>query len=191
MTFRAFLLVVLAIGWWRVPAALGSAVGSERGGDTGPAVRASVAFYGLAIGALSVVLAWMSGPILDWLEVDTETFRIAAGLATAGIGLGRALGWGTGPEVVGTGTKPGEVLANAWPVAYPVLFGPLTLLAAVSVGSDHGVWLVLSAVLCAVALSVAMSRISRRRWAPSLVRGVGVLLMVLAVALIFDGLRDV
>ncbi len=180
MTLRAFMLVAVAVGWWRVPAAFGHAPGPG---------RRSIAIQAAVVAAVMVVLAWFSGPILDGLDVDTETFRIASGLTIAVLGLARVLGWGSRPEGFDVDAA---LVGLLWPVAYPVLLGPSTVLAAVSVGSDHGVLLVAVAAVAGGLFAVAISSVSGRPiWSQSLVRLGGVALIVLAVALIFDGLRDI
>ncbi|MCP4961483.1 MAG: hypothetical protein GY925_19735 [Actinomycetia bacterium] len=180
MTLRAFLLVTVAVGWWRLPAAFGH--------GTGPG-RRNIAIQSAIVAAIAVCMAWVSGPILDGLAVDTETFRIATGLTITALGMARVLGWGSRPEPVDVDAG---VAGSLWPVAYPVLLGPSTVLAAVSVGSDHGVFLVLIAVASAALFAVVFSFLNGGgRWSGSLVRLGGVVLILLAVALVFDGLRDV
>lgn len=178
MTIRALLLVLLAVGWWRVPAATGGAAPK----------RALATGAGVVVAAMTV-LALVSGPLLDALDVDTETFRIATGLVASAVGVARMWGWGSGRE------DDAELAAPsgwAWPLAYPVLSGPLTVLAAVSVGSDHGVFAVLAAAVVGAVVTVALGgRSVPRPVAVTAVRLVGALLAVLGVALIFDGLRDV
>ena len=175
MTLRALLLVVLAVGWWRVPAATGGRAGMR---------PLAIAAAAVVVGA--VALASASGPILEGLDVDTETFRIATGLVTCAIGAGRIWGWGSHRE------DDAELNRWAWPLACPVLSGPLTVVAAVSVGSDHGVLAVASSALVGALLALALRSLSiPRPVAVTLVRLAGAVLAVLGVALIFDGLRDV
>ncbi len=186
MTARAILLVMMSVGWWRLAAA-----GNNQRLSAGTMVRA-----GAVVAGLVGVLAMASGPLLDALEVDTETFRIATGLAVLALGLARVLGWGLAAE------GPAEMASGwLWPVAYPVLIGPELVLVAISVGSDHGVLVTLLAAMFAAVLAILVSQLigvsdrPKRVWPTAVsaigVRGAGVVLVVLAVALVFDGLRDV
>lgn len=188
MTARALLLTVMALGWWRVPAALGSSVDSAEAHRRHRSLAVGCA---AVVGGAMTLLAWMSGPILDWLEVDTETFRIATGLVVAAVGLARTLGWGSRPEQVDTSDGRAGLAHNLWPVAYPVLSGPVTVAASISVGSDHGVALVVAGAVVGVGLTWFAGGLRGGGWAGHVVRFAGVVLMVLATALIFDGLRDV
>ncbi len=173
MTIRALILVVVSVGWWRMMTADGQPI------ERRLAQRAVV-----AVMVVMVAMAWVSGPVLSGLDVDTETFRIATGLSLAGLGLARTLGWGARPD-----PEPSPTWSWWWPVAYPMLLGPEALLVAVSVGSDHGVLAVGGpAAVGAIAALVVSQRPTLR---PERVRVMGVVLMVLAVALVFDGLRDI
>ena len=168
MTIRALILVVVSVGWWRVMTAEGQPI------ERRLAQRAAV-----AVVVVMVAMAWVSGPVLSWLDIDTETFRIATGLCLAGLGLARTLGWGARPD-----PEPSPTWSWWWPVTYPMLLGPAALLAAVSVGSDHGVFAVAGASVVAAVAALAASR--RPTHGPVRVRVMGVVLMLLAVALVFD-----
>jgi len=186
MTTRAIVLLVMSVGWWRLAAA-----SNNQRLSAATMVRAGAVVVGL-VGTLAMA----SGPLLDVLEVDTETFRIATGLAVLALGLARVLGWGLAAE------EPAEMASGwLWPVAYPVLIGPELVLVALSVGSDHGVLVTVLAAMFAAALAMLVSQLigvsdrPKRAWSTATgaigVRGAGIVLVVLAVALVFDGLRDV
>ncbi len=179
MTLRLILTLVVAVGWARVPAAL---AGFEPRRRRQLVLRASAALVGVAL-----VLAWLTGPLLEWGRVDHESFRIAAGLVLAAVGLTRLVGVELGEEGAGV------LAAGLVPVLYPVLLGPEAVLTFMSVGVDRGV--VFAAVGAALGglLALAASRAEALRaglWR-ALARLDGVALTVLAVALVFDGLRDV
>ena len=173
MTLRAMLLVVVSIGWWRMPRVV-------------PALRESATRAVFVVLCATLGLALVATPIIDGLDVDAETFRIAAGLVLIVSGAFRMFG-------VGASVEDGEH-SVAWlvPVAYPVLIGPETVLAVISVAADHGVWLVGLSSLIGAVLSLGATRIAFNSAAAKVfVRTGGAVTMLLAVALVFDGLRDV
>lgn len=173
MTLRAILLLFISVGWWRLPAA------------TTPPRR------GLVLGVcfatvLVVALALVSGLVLDVLDVDTETFRIATGLVVIATGAVRMFGVGAGVE------DYSGSLSWLAPFAYPVLIGPETVVVSLSIGADHGLILAVPVALVAAATAVFIAKASLRSSAAGLlVRATGVALIVLGVALVFDGLRDI
>ena len=173
MTIRALLLLLVSVGWWRLPAA------THAGRETARRAAAIVV-------ALMVVLALSADPLLELLDIDAETFRIATGLVLCVAGAARMLGAGTRVE-----DYSGR-LAWVVPLAYPVLIGPETVLAAISVGADHGVLVVTLVALAAATLTLFSSIVVVPRLIGTLlVRAGGVALVVLGVALVFDGLRAI
>jgi small neutral amino acid transporter SnatA (MarC family) len=143
----------------------------------------------LAWGAI-VVLAWFSGPLLEWLEITPETFRIAAGFTLALCGL-YVLARPVPPEE----PVPGGWWPSLWPVAFPRLLGPEMLALSVTTGSKEGV--AATAVAAAVALSLLglLGPVARRETADRVLlhlgRLVAVALLVVAVWLLIEGIRDV
>lgn len=173
MTLRAVLLLFISVGWWRLPAA------------TLPQRRSVVLGVSLATG-LVVALALVSGPVLDLLDVDSETFRIATGLVVIVAGAVRMFGVGARVE-----EYSGKMSWLA-PFAYPVLVGPETVVVSLSIGADHGLILAVPVALAAAAAALLVARSSLRSSAAGLVvRAAGVALLVLGVAMVFDGLRDI
>jgi len=173
VTLRAVLLLFISIGWWRVPAA---SVPPKRGLVLGVCFAT----------ALVAGLALVSGPVLDVLDVDTETFRIATGLVIIASGAVRMFGVGARVEDYSASVS--------WlaPFAYPVLIGPETVVVSLSIGADHGLILAVLVALAAAATAALIAKASLRSAAASLlVRAAGVALVVLGVALVFDGLRDI
>lgn len=140
----------------------------------------------LALGALG---GW-SGPILDALQITPETFRLAAGLIVGIAGLRTLVVERPAdePELDGWG-------AAAWPVAFPRLFTPETAALALTTGSQEGGMAVLGGAAAALALLNALGWLRRTertdRFLVRLGRMMSVLLMVMAVFLVVDGIRDV
>jgi small neutral amino acid transporter SnatA (MarC family) len=140
----------------------------------------------LAAVVLGIVAASLATPLLDALSIEPESFWIGAGLVLAATGLGRIIvpigGW--------------EPLAEgpwSWlvPVTYPVLVGPDLVLALLAAGSHHdGLWGVAGAI---VALAVVVTGLGRGRpavWRAT-ARITAAVQVVLAVALVIDGIRGV
>ena len=174
MTLRAVLLLILCIGWWRIPRL------SDEHRRFVPAGAAVVI-------AAVAVLALIATPLVDALDIDAETFRIAAALVLILVGAVRLLGVGAGAEE----ERP-TIVSWVLPVAYPVLIGPETVLAALVVGSDHGIGVALIAGVGGGVLSVAARGVQLASFTRGLVvRAAGVAMIVLAVALLFAGLREI
>jgi len=140
----------------------------------------------VAAAVLGVVAALVATTLLDALSIEPESFWIGAGIVLAGIGLVRIVlpvgGW----EPVAEG--PWSWLV---PVAYPVLLRPDMVLALMAAGShDDALWAIAGA---AVALGVVVAGLDRGR--PSVWRATArltaALQVVLAVALVIDGVRAV
>jgi len=173
MTLRALLLLILSIGWWRVPRA-------TRENRTG------VASAGFVVVLVGLVLALVATPLIDLLDTDPETVRVATGLALVAAGAFRIFGVGARAE------DGAHRISWLIPLTYPVLIGPETVLVTLSVGADHGLWLVLVGSLVGSGLAVLATRIRHDVFVTRLfVRAAGLATLVLAVTLIFDGLRDV
>jgi small neutral amino acid transporter SnatA (MarC family) len=140
--------------------------------------------------AAATAAAWLSGPLLDALEVTPETFRIAAGLVAAVAGI-RSLVW-TRPaaEPVAGGTA-----AALWPVAFPRAFTPEVAALALTAGSIEGVAPAAAALAAALAVLAVLGGIRRSQLADGVLRWAGTLLAMLLVMsaafLMIDGIRDV
>jgi small neutral amino acid transporter SnatA (MarC family) len=135
---------------------------------------------------LGVIAALLATALLDALSIEPESFWIGAGLVMAATGLLRIVVPVGGWEPVAEG--PWSWL---FPVTYPVLLGPDLLLALMAAGShDDAVWGIGGAVL---ALGVVVAGAGRGR--PTLWRATARLTaaaqVVLAVALVVDGIRAV
>ena len=173
MTMRALLLLILSVGWWRIPRATRDN-------------RAGVVAAGLIVVGVGIVLAVVASPLIEALETDAETLRVATGLVLVIAGAFRIFG-------VGTRAEDGSHRVS-WlvPLAYPILIGPETVVVGLSVGADHGVLLVIAGSLAGVVLAVMATRVRHDAFVARLfVRAAGIATVVLAVTLIFDGLREV
>jgi len=153
--------------------------------------RLSVAAAGAALAWAGLAgLAWLSGPLLDALEITPETFRIAAGLVAVAAAL-----------VVLAVPRPADEPALAgwkaalWPVAFPRLFAPETAALALTAGSLEGVGPAAAGSGIALAAGVALAALERTGLSERVLAWAGrvlaVLLVVVGIFLMIDGIRDV
>jgi small neutral amino acid transporter SnatA (MarC family) len=146
---------------------------------------------GIPLGLATLLgLAAASSPLLRFLHVTPETFVIAAGLVAV-LGGGWALGF---PEPADEPEASGW-RAGVWPVAYPRLVGPETIVVAVAVGSREGLVAAAIGVASALAVLAALAAIPRTRLVERvlvwLARLTSVALIVVGVYLMIEGIRDV
>lgn len=142
----------------------------------------AMALYALAAGGAE--------PFLDWLQIEPESFRVAAGvvMATGGVytvWFGR---WGNHAHQ-GNGMP-----AALFPLALPLLAGPAGLIAAISYGVDDGAAKTIGAAAVAVALAAGLlAARAEKAAAPldALARITGALLVIIAAGLIVSGVRDI
>ena len=150
-----------------------------------PIVAGTAAGLVVAIG-----LAAVSGPFLDVLEVNPETFRIAAGLVLAVAGL-RSIVWPRPAEEPELGGRRAAV----WPVAVPRVLSPEVAALALTAGSIEGVAVTAAALAAAGGALVLLGLVARRPVADGVLRWAGsilaVLLVVAAAFVMIDGIRDV
>ncbi len=127
---------------------------------------------------------------LDWLQIEPESFRVAAGvvMATGGVytvWFGR---WGNHSN------DAGGISGAVFPLGLPLLAGPAGLIAAISYGVDDGAGKTIGAVSVAVVLAAGLL-IARTNKAETmldaLARITGALLVVIAAGLIVSGVRDI
>lgn len=152
--------------------------------------RVAGAGVGLAVAVL-VVAVVSAESILDGLEIEQETFRIAAGAVMLVAGA-QAIMFGH-PRIIegSTGWQRG-----VYPLGIPLLVGPATLIAAVNFAADPdaGEWHTMLALVPAVLTGLVLAL-----WAPVKARGpleavgrlTGALTIALAAALVVSGVRDV
>jgi len=134
-------------------------------------------------------LAWWSGPLLDSLQITSETFKIAAGFVAvlaAGYAFVVAV---PAPEPELTGWR-----AGIWPVWYPRLLGPEVMFLAVTAGTGSGVMATTAASAAAVAALGALAPVRgpvARRVLVWLGRLFAAALVLAGIWLTVDGIRDV
>lgn len=138
--------------------------------------------------ALFAVAVLVSSSMLDWLQIEPETFRVAAGIVMAlggayTIWFGR---WGIHSDVPGYQTA-------VFPLALPLLAGPAGLIAALSYSVDDGAGRTLGAVVVSVAIGAMLVAIGPRQAAAldAVARITGGLLVAIAAGLVVSGVRAI
>lgn len=143
----------------------------------------------LTLGVIAALAGW-SGPLLRFLQITPETFRIAAGIA----GILAAAYVLVVPRPA-TEPVPGGWWAALWPVCFPLLAGPELLALAVTTGTEEGVPATLAAAAISLAVLLALGGVPRRPLADRVLvwaaRLLGLVLLVVGLWLAVDGIRDV
>ena len=151
--------------------------------------RLSAVVIGLVVaGALLLVAALASDSILDFLEVEPETFRISAGVVMVTVGI-YALLLGPFDYPIERGWR-----GALFPLAFPLLAGPAALAAAISYAEDPGRGETIAAALIVAGASAAAVLAPAGRYKlllTALTRLTGALLIAIAAGLIVDGIRAV
>ncbi len=136
--------------------------------------------------AAGLVLVLAGESILDWLDITDETWHLGAGVVCGFVG-GRML---VAPQR-GQMPLPGET--PLVPVAFPLLFTPQLAVLAILFGATEPFGIAWGGLAVAVGIGAAVGLLRHRR--PALWAGVarlaGAVLVVVAVALIVAGIRDV
>lgn len=188
MTDWARLLVAFAAAV--NPAAVALALGGWAAWPRNTRVIAACAGLGVGLAVL-VVVAGAADSLLDFLDIQPETFRIAAGivmLATGALAVVRG-GWPAPPEGADAAWR-----AGLSPLGLPLLAGPAAIVAAASYGADEGVGTTVAAFALPLLAGAALAA---RPFAPplaafrALAAITGALLVVVAVGLIVSGVRDI
>lgn len=153
-------------------------------------VVAKTALAGAGVAALLFAIAVLAAdPLLDFLNVAPETFRIAAGIvmATAGVfAVWRAR--------VASAAMEGDWRDAIFPLGLPLLAGPAGLITAMSYALDEGRAVTFVAAVGIVAVGAALCVVQTRTAArplDALARIAGALLVVIAAGLIVEGVRDI
>ena len=183
--FARLLVVFFAIV--NPAAVLVSARSLERDGPAVAPVKAAGA--GLLAVALVAVLAGTGDRILDGLAIAPESFRVAAGIVMAMSGI-FAVWWAR----IAHGPADGTWRDAVCPLGVPLLFGPATVVAAISYGTDDGAGEAIAAAAIWVAASAALVVVAvrtRPALADALARLSGALLVVVAAGLVVDGVRAI
>jgi small neutral amino acid transporter SnatA (MarC family) len=176
---RALLAMLAAVN----PAAVALVLWPRERGPVG-AVAAAITL------GLVVVAAAASEPLLDALDVSEATFRVAAGVV---VGLAGARWVVFGARTADIDTPPGSWRRVAVPLLIPALITPQLAMVAISTGADDGTAVATGTAAVALALAwVALVVAKRRRlgWVVA-TRFIGALGVVVAFALVVDGVKSV
>jgi small neutral amino acid transporter SnatA (MarC family) len=172
------------------PAAVAMALAAPK--DDGRDARKpwTMGFLGAGVATVLFFAAVLvASPLLDWLQIEPETFRIAAGIVMAVSGaytiwFGR---WGRHTDDVGR-------LAPVFPLGLPLLAGPAGLMAALSYSVDEGagqtfgaivVWIVVGAILVVARPPKSGAALD------AIARITGALLVAIAAGLVVSGVRAI
>jgi small neutral amino acid transporter SnatA (MarC family) len=142
----------------------------------------------LAALIVAVVLGALATPLIDALEIAPETFRIAAGMV---ITLAALITLAVPPsqaEALRGGPTDGLV-----PVAYPILLGPATVMTWLVTGVDRGVLPTLGIAALGYGVAAALAGVpeGRRSGWLAAARLAACALVLMGVALVIDGVREV
>ena len=170
-------------------AALALATGAER---TSGRPRWHVPAVGIAVAAACFVLAAVFAThILNSLAIEPESFRIAAGGVMAMVGA-QVIWRGKAASMPPDGAEGWQVAV--FPLAIPILAGPASILAAVSISADHGIGDTLGAAAIALGIAFVLLIARPERARPALdgiARLTAALLVAFAVALVISGIKAV
>lgn len=171
------------------PAAV--ALAMARGGeDRDIRARWKTPAIGLAIAvAAYAVAAYGAARALDGLDIEPESFRVAAGIVMAAVGVLAIWRGAPGFEGEETGWQ-----SAVFPLALPLLVSPAGLVAAVTYGADDGGGTAFGALSVSLAIAGILLVVSQGRWVPALdavARLTGALLVVVAAGLVVDGVRAI
>lgn len=140
-----------------------------------------------ATGGLLVLLAALSGPLLESGDVSPPTARIGAGLALAATSLLRLLRPVVADDegVVGSLDHP---VAAMVPATFPVLFQPVVAMMAVAVGAERGASATILAALPTLVVWLALvTKGSQSPWGANGTRLLALLGLPAAVAMMVGG----
>ena len=151
-----------------------------------------------AVGATAAAVTWVlvlaaagfSEPLLDALDVSAATFRIATGVV---IGLAGARWLVFGASPVDVDAPPGSWQRLGVPLLIPALVSPQLAMAAISTGADDGTLVAAWTAATALVLAWIAATVAKRRrlgWLVA-VRFVGALGILVAFALVVDGVKSV
>jgi small neutral amino acid transporter SnatA (MarC family) len=131
-----------------------TALAVPRAGRSRREVGVLAGLGGLAASAGVVVVALLSGPLLDALDVSGPAMRLAAGIVGGVAGLLALFGQFPLPLTGSAAALPGRRGALV-PVAVPLVVTPALLVLAISANDDHNLGLVAAALLVGTALLAA------------------------------------
>lgn len=151
---------------------------------------AAVAIAAAVTWGLVLAAAGFSEPLLDVLDVSAATFRIAAGVVV-GLAGARWLVFGASP--VDVDTAPGTWQRIGVPLLIPALVTPQLAMVAISTGADDGTLVAAGTAAPALLLAWIAATVAKRRrvgWLVA-VRSLGALGILVAFALVVDGVKSV
>ncbi len=134
-------------------------------------------------------VAFGSERILDGLDIEPESFRVAAGIVMAAVGVLIIWRGAFDPQSEDAGLQ-----AAVFPLALPLLVSPAGLVAAVSYGADDGGGKALGALAVSLGIAAVLLVAHPQRAMPALdaiARLTGALLVVVAAGLVVDGVRAI
>ncbi|MEP7215571.1 MAG: MarC family protein [Anaerolineaceae bacterium] len=171
------------------PAAIASAM-ARHGEDRDAPVRWLVPAIGVAIAAVVYgAAAFGAKQVLDGLDIEPESFRVAAGIVMAAVGT--FVIWRGAPDY---SAASGGLSAAVFPLALPLLVSPAGLVAVVTYGADDGGGKTFGALVVSLAIAAVLLILRPRPGLPALdavARITGTLLVVVAAGLVVDGVRSV
>jgi multiple antibiotic resistance protein len=127
--------------------------------------------------------------LLEGLSLEPETFRVAAGIVMAAMGVTAILG--RRPIAI---DQPDDWSRGVYPLAIPLFAGPAALVAAVMYSLDEGRGQAAAAALIVIGVAAVLSLVVRPRVQPLLAAAapiLGGLLVIIAVGLIVDGVQAI
>jgi multiple antibiotic resistance protein len=142
---------------------------------------------GLTFASLAVV-AIVSDPVLDWLDISPENFQVAAGIVMLVLAL----------RLLWSGELGAPNLRSPYWGALSLVLGPVPVVAILGYATRYGIGTSIGAAVVAVVVSAVVLMTSR--WlgkalrAPGrsvLARCNGALIVLLAIQLIVDGIQSV
>lgn len=152
--------------------------------------RAPMAVAAAIAGLLAVIVAALSDPVLDALDVSPATFRVAAGIV---LGLAAARWLIVGAPAVSSDGSPDGWGRVGVPLLIPVLVTPQLVTVSLSAGADDGVAVVVAGAAVGLLLASVGAIVPKRRqvvWTTG-ARLVAALAIALALALAVDGVKTV
>lgn len=151
-------------------------------------LRVVLSSAALSVAAYSLLAAF-AGDLIRWLEVEPESFRLAAGIVMAVSGAAAI--------VVGAPHRTVDwhhPLADLFPLGVPLLLSPAGMAAVVATASSEGAPITVGGVLAVVAAAVLLLLLRAGRAGHAmdgLARLSGASLVAIAVAFALDGIRSV
>lgn len=171
------------------PASAALAMATRARTTSAPATWQLALAGGVIALALYAATAAGADQFLDALDIEPESFRVAAGVVMATAGAFAI--WRGAPEPVGSDNGYDAAL---FPVAIPLLVTPAGLAAAITYGADDGASKAIMALAIPLALGVVLIAAGSKRLLPALdavTRVTGALLVAIAAGLIVDGVRAI